>query len=379
MDSVTILQQLIRFKSLTPYDAGCMEYIESLLKPLGFTFYYFDKNNTRNMYAEIGQGIENFCFAGHTDVVPVGDETSWRYPPFDGVIKDDKIYGRGSSDMKGGIAAFIAALLKLKETPTHGKISLLLTSDEEGPALDGIQYVLPILEKKGLMPSLCLVGEPTNPSTHMGGFIKVGRRASFNATVKIKGTMGHVAYPENAKNPHVPLVDLLNILTSYVFDSGTDVFSPTNLEVTNINSHNFATNVIPESVDLAFNIRFNTLHTKDTLSDFLKETIFNISQKNQGYHIDYSISCDSNADYCTDPKLIEMLQNSIYSTLGIMPILTTKGATSDARFIQKYCPVVEFGLLTDQAHQIDEWVDLKSLKNLEDIYLLFLKTMFFKK
>ncbi|MBP9752907.1 MAG: succinyl-diaminopimelate desuccinylase [Proteobacteria bacterium] len=376
MDSVTILQQLIRLKSLTPNDAGCMEYIESLLKPLGFRFYYFDRNNTRNMYAEIGEGDTNFCFAGHTDVVPVGDETSWKYPPFEGVIDNGRIYGRGTSDMKGGIAAFIAAVLRLKSMPKKGKISLLLTSDEEGPALDGIQYALPLLEEKGLIPTLCLVGEPTNPSNHMGGFIKVGRRASFNAKVKIKGTMGHVAYPESAKNPHIPLVDFLKIITSHVFDEGTDVFSPTNLEVTNINSHNGATNVIPESVEVAFNIRFNTLHTKESLKFFIDETIESLKFKLSGYNFEYSISCDSNADYCSDPTLIRYLEESVMEILGFMPISTTKGATSDARFIQKYCPVVEFGLLTDQAHQIDEWVDLKSLKSLEDIYYLFLQKLF---
>jgi succinyl-diaminopimelate desuccinylase len=368
MNFVTILQQLIRFKSITPFDNGCMEYIESLLIPLGFRCYYFDKNNTRNFYAEIGEGALNFCFAGHTDVVPVGHETSWKHPPFDGVIEDGKIYGRGTCDMKGAIACFISALYRSKKNPVDYRISVLLTSDEEGDAKDGIQYVLPLLEEKGFMPTLCLIGEPTNPQKLANSYIKVGRKGSFNAKITIKGQMGHVAYSESAKNPHIPLSVLLKELIGHSFDNGTDLFSKSNLEITNVNAHNQATNIIPEMIDISFNIRFNPLQTKETLTFFLKNLIDHIKEKISGYEWNYTISCDSNADYCDDPKLIEMISKSIEKNIGIKPKLTTHGGTSDARFIQKYCPVVEFGLLTDQAHQINEHVLIDDLLKLTDIY-----------
>lgn len=368
MQSLDILKKLISCQSLTPDDAGCMEYIESILKPLGFRCYYFDKNQTKNLYAEIGSGPFNFCFAGHTDVVPVGDVDAWTYHPFQMHIEQNKIYGRGTSDMKGGIAAFLGAIFNLKEIPQHKRLSILLTSDEEGPALDGIQYVLPLLDEKQFLPTLCLVGEPTHPSKKMGKFIKIGRRGSFNAKVTIQGVMGHVAYQNDALNPHPPLIDLMRFLQDHIFDKGSEIFSPTNLEITNVSSFNQATNVIPQKTELSFNIRFNDLHNKESLEKFLNDYLMNLKNQYPHHSFESKISCDSIAEYCTDDYLIKALESSVESVLGFKPICTTDGATSDARFIQKYCPVIEFGLFTDQAHQINEYITSDGLESLEKIY-----------
>lgn len=373
MTVVHILKELIKKQSITPNDAGCMDFIETCLKPLGFRFYYFNRNETKNMYAEVGSGPFNFCFAGHTDVVPTGDLSSWDVPPFDAVIKDGKIFGRGTCDMKGGIAAFIAALYKLQKMPTDRKISLLLTSDEEGDAKDGIQYVMPLLESQKLLPSLCLVGEPT--CNHESSYIKVGRRGSFNAIITITGIMGHVAYQKDALNPHYPLEQLLNKLVHYHFDSGTETFAPTNLEITNINSFNDATNIIPEKVQLRFNIRFNTNHTKETLQNNISDLIDEINKNIPGYKWDLKTICDSNADICEDKDLISLIEEASKKITGKKAICTTDGATSDARFIQKYCPVLEFGLLTNQAHQINEHVLITELENLSDIYFEVLNAL----
>lgn len=366
--TLSILKTLIQYESLTPNDAGCMEYIESILTSLGFRCHYFNKEDTKNFYAEVGAGQDNFCFAGHTDVVPVGDTNAWLYPPFSGHIENGNIYGRGTSDMKGGIAAFLSAVLNLEKMPSHKRLSILLTSDEEGPATYGIQYVLPILEEKNLLPTLCLVGEPTHPQTDMGKFIKIGRRGSFNAKVIIHGIMGHVAYQEAALNPHPPLIQLMSILQFHQFDSGTEYFSPTNLEITNVHSFNAATNVIPQKTELSFNIRFNDLHTKDSLEAYLKKILNDLKTQYPHHHFTYAISCDSIAEYCSDKFLIQTIEKATQRVVSIMPTCTTDGATSDARFIQKYCPVIEFGLFTNQAHQINEHIPLESLNQLTEIY-----------
>lgn len=366
MSCVTTLQQLIACESLTPHDAGCMPYIESLLAPLGFTFFYVDANSTRNMYAQVGEGDFNFCFAGHTDVVPVGDAAAWQFPPFSGTIHNNAVYGRGTCDMKGAIAAFITALQEIKTFPKNKKISILLTSDEEGDATFGIPYALPILKEKGFIPSLCLVGEPTTVNNKP--YIKIGRRGSFNARIIIKGQMGHVAYPESAKNPHVPLLLMMKKLMQHSFDQGTDSFAPTNLEVTNVNAFNQATNIIPEKVELRFNIRFNPLHTKQTLEQLINNFIDQAKVEAPGFDWQLALSCDSNADLCEDPHLIQSIQKATCDVLHEQATCTTFGATSDARFIQQYCPVVEFGLATHQAHQINEHVLIQDLENLKNIY-----------
>lgn len=365
---LSILKKLIQCESLTPNDGECMDYIESLLTPMGFRCHYFNKEDTKNFYAEIGQGQDNFCFAGHTDVVPIGDASAWTYPPFSAHIDDGKIYGRGTSDMKGAIAAFISAISNLKIIPKNKRISILLTSDEEGPATYGIQYVLPILEEKNLLPTLCLVGEPTHPENAMGKFIKIGRRGSFNAKVSIQGIMGHVAYQSAALNPHPPLAKLMTLLQSHIFDQGTKHFSPTNLEITNVDSFNKATNVIPQTTQLSFNIRFNDLYNKESLEEYLKKTLNALKNDYPDHQFTYAISCDSIAEYCSDQFLIETIEKATKNVIDIIPVCTTDGATSDARFIQKYCPVIEFGLFTNQAHQINEHISLESLNQLTEIY-----------
>jgi succinyl-diaminopimelate desuccinylase len=373
--TLSLLKTLIQCESFTPNDAGCIDYIESILTPMGFRCHYFNKEDTKNFYAEIGTGPDNFCFAGHTDVVPVGDASTWIYPPFSAHVHDGKIYGRGTSDMKGAIAAFVSALSGLKKMPTDKRLSILLTSDEEGPATYGIQYVLPILEEKKLLPTLCLVGEPTHPETAMGKFIKIGRRGSFNAKVTIQGRMGHVAYQDAALNPHPPLAQLMTTLQSHIFDQGTEHFSPTNLEITNVHSFNTATNVIPQNTELSFNIRFNDLYNKNTLEDYLQKTLSALKMDYPSHQFTYTISCDSLAEYCSDKFLIETIEKATKSVIDIMPICTTDGATSDARFIQKYCPVIEFGLFTNQAHQINEHISLESLSQLTEIYTHILENI----
>lgn len=375
IDPVTLLQDLIRCASVTPLDEGAQDVLINALKPLGFTAHDVTRNNIRNTFLVYGdtQGSNapHFCFAGHTDVVPAGEESKWKHPPFSAVIEDGKMYGRGTSDMKGNIACFVAAVAKyLENHKPDGCISLLITGDEEAEAVDGTVKVLEWMRTQNLLPHFTLVGEPSNPNT-LGEEIKIGRRGSLTGHMTVKGTQGHVAYPHLADNPMPHMVKLLDALISYEFDQGNAHFPATNLEISTIDTGNKADNVIPAQAEAHFNIRFNDNWTATTLETRVREILDNVSKQ-------YELTCISNAEaFITQPGVTtDMVVDAIKEITGNTPEQTTHGGTSDARFIAKYGNVVEFGLVNKTIHQTDEHIEIADLHTLTDIYALILKRYF---
>ncbi|MBL1146068.1 MAG: succinyl-diaminopimelate desuccinylase [Pseudomonadota bacterium] len=377
-DPVAVAQALIRCPSVTPAEGGALDVLENILTSLGFTctrlpFTEDGTPDVDNLYAEWGNGKPHFCFAGHTDVVPPGDAESWQHDPFDAVIADDKLYGRGASDMKGGIAAFVAAaaeFIAAQDGQTSGKISLLITGDEEGPALNGTKKMLQWLESKNKIPDHCLVGEPTNPTT-LGEMMKVGRRGSMTGRLSVQGTQGHVAYPHLADNPVPKLIKLLSALDVLILDEGSEFFQPSNLEIVTIDVGNPADNVIPEKATAKFNIRFNDLHSGESLTKLLHDTL---TATDIPYQLDISISGES---FLTgENSLTAIIAEAANETTGNTPEKSTTGGTSDARFIANYCPVIEFGAVGESMHKIDEHIRLQDLRNLKSIYLNILHKYF---
>lgn len=369
---VTLARDLIRCPSVTPDDGCCINTLAGVLEQIGFsvTLLPFGEGEARtpNLFARLGTGHPHLCFAGHTDVVPVGS-ARWQHDPFGGEIHDGILFGRGACDMKGGIAAFVAAVrLYLDQTPDQrGSISLLITGDEEGPATNGTVRVLEWMEKQGQIPDFCLVGEPTNPAG-MGEVIKIGRRGSLNARITVNGTQGHVAYPHRADNPVHRLLALLGELTAAPLDTGSEWFEPSSLQVTSVDVGNTATNVIPAQAHARLNIRFNDLHTGADLSGWLRTVT---ARHAPGAEVSISISGES---FLTQPDaLVEALRAAIRAETGQVPRLDTGGGTSDARFISRYCPVAEFGLVGASMHKVDEHVSLADLKQLTAIYAGFLE------
>lgn len=364
-DPLALAQGLIRRASVTPEDDGALDVLVGALEFLGFTCHLltFAENGPpiRNLYARLGTEGPNFCFAGHTDVVPPG--ANWTVPPFDGVVQDGRLYGRGATDMKGSIASFVAAVARLQaHRPLNGSLSLLITGDEEGRAVDGTVQVLRWLAARGEKLDGCIVGEPTNPQT-LGTMMKIGRRGSLNGRVTVYGTQGHVAYPHLADNPIPRLLAILNALTANPLDQGSAHFQPSNLEVTTIDVGNATTNVIPAEAKAGFNIRFNDLHSGTSLSEW----ITSVCNAHGGEHkLDLEISGES---FITAPgALSQALGAAAYEISGLNPELSTTGGTSDARFISRYCPVVEFGLITGTMHKADEHVLVEDLEKLTQIY-----------
>ncbi len=368
-DPVTITQNLIRCPSVTPVDAGCMDYVQALLEPLGFTCHRVSIGEVTNFYARLGAGAPHLCFLGHTDVVPASAHDAWVCDPFSGDIIDDHVYGRGACDMKGAVACFIAAVyLAVKSGGMKGSVSLLLTSDEEGNAQDGIKKMIPWLRDQGEVIDFCLGGEPTNP-TRLGEMAKIGRRGSLTMKLTVIGKTGHVAYPHFALNPIQPLVQFLNVLLMMPLDNGTDMFDPSHLEVTTVDVGNSVSNVIPESASATLNIRFNPVYTPETLIQLLEAKLDAVRQSCDGrfmwqpqYH------CSAEAFLRHDPKFAEMATRAIQQMTGLMPKLSTTGGTSDARFMKDLCPVFEFGLLSCFAHQTNERVAISDLEQLTEIY-----------
>ncbi len=362
LDPLALAQDLIRCASVTPADAGAMDVLTAALDQLGFTVTRLRFGDIENIFARIGTGAPHFCFAGHTDVVPVGD-ANWSAPPFSGEIRNNVLYGRGACDMKGAIAAFVAAAARqLKASPGQGSISLLITGDEEGPATDGTVKVLDWMAAQNQIPDFCLVGEPTCP-VRLGDTIKIGRRGSLNARITIHGTQGHVAYPHRADNPVHRLVRAVTALTAAPVDAGSEWFEPSSLQLTSIDVGNPATNVIPASAQGSLNIRFNDRHTGASLTAWLRATV---AQHAEHFDLDVSISGES---FLTEPgPVVTMLKNAIARASGIEPKLDTGGGTSDARFIARFCPVAEFGLIGATMHQIDERVPVDELRALAGIY-----------
>ena len=366
---LALAQALIRRASVTPEDDGALDVLAEVLVQLGFTCHQltFGDNGPpiRNLYARLGSQGPNICFAGHTDVVPPGP--NWSIDPFDGLVKEGRLYGRGAADMKAAIACFVAAIARLQ--PKQGSISLLITGDEEGPALDGTVQVLNWLQQRGEIIDACIVGEPTNP-TQLGQMIKIGRRGSLNVRLIAKGTQGHVAYPHLADNPIPRLLAVLSALTAKPLDQGSEHFQPSNLEITTIDVGNPTTNVIPSEARAGLNIRFNDLHSSASLIQWISHII---NELGGNIEMETQVSGES---FITQPgALSDALSAAIQSVTGIIPEFSTTGGTSDARFISKFCPVVEFGLVTTSMHKADEHVYVADMEGLTQIYLATLKRL----
>ena len=384
-DPVALAQALIRCPSVTPHENGVLTQVQTWAKALGFSVerpIFTDKNtpDIENLYARIGRNGPHLAFAGHTDVVPVGDEKAWNFPPFEGAIKDDKLYGRGAVDMKGGIACFIAAVARyLEKNPLEGSLSLLITNDEEGPGINGSIKLLKWAADKGEKWDAAIVGEPTNPN-NLGDMIKIGRRGSLSGIITVTGHQGHVAYPERAANPLDLVIKLCEALKNPVLDKGSENFEPSNLEITTIDTGNTATNVIPQQSVIRFNVRYNDNWTAETLKQEIKKRLNSVKLEKKGslvptFKIDWVIS-PGGVFLTKNDELVGCLSNAIKTVTGRTPELSTSGGTSDARFIKDYCPVVEFGLVGKTMHMVDECVALDDLEKLTKIYENFLATFF---
>jgi len=377
---VVLAANLIRCESVTPQEGGALALLEAELTALGFSVErpVFCDDGTppiENLFARIGAGAPHFAFAGHTDVVPPGDAAAWRHKPFSGAIEDGVLYGRGAVDMKGGIAAFVAAAARFLRGGVSfgGSLSLLVTGDEEGPAVNGTVKLMQWCAERGERFDACIVGEPTNPQA-VGDAIKIGRRGSLSGTVTAIGKQGHVAYPHLADNPAPRLVRLLAALTDHQPDTGTEHFQATNLEVVSIDIGNPAWNVIPDRAAARFNIRFNDTWTAETLKQWVEERLC-AAAKGGAYSVDFEPSM-SDVFLTKSEALIDCLAKAVETQTGKTPELSTGGGTSDARFIKNYCPVVEFGLVGQTMHQIDERVPIDDLVVLSAIYERFLERYF---
>lgn len=387
VDPVENLAALIRCPSVTPEEGGALAALESMLLPIGFSverpvFSQAGTPDVENLYARLGDGGRKLMFAGHTDVVPPGDAAAWKYPPFAATIRDGEMIGRGAVDMKGGIAAFVAAVAR--HVAEHGRpafaVSLVITGDEEGPSLNGTTKLLEWAAAKGERWHAAIVGEPTNPDA-MGDMIKIGRRGSLSGVLTVHGTQGHAAYPHLADNAVRGLLTLAEALVHPPLDDGSPEFQPSNLEITTIDVGNPATNVVPASARLAFNARFNDRWTVETLQAAIHERLDAASRRKRlrpgrrpSVAFDLEWKDGASPVFLTrDEGLIGALTRSVEAVTGRVPVLSTSGGTSDARFIKDYCPVVEFGLVGRTMHMVDERVALSDLETLTRIYGDFLR------
>lgn len=388
--SALILRDLIRCPSVTPIEGGALNYLGEQLSKLGFvvervTFSDKDTPSVDNLYARLGNDAPHICFAGHTDVVPVGNEGDWELGPFSGDVKDGFMYGRGAVDMKGGIACFLAAVekyIKQNGQPV-GSISFLITGDEEGPSINGTDKLLKWAAEKGEVWDACIVGEPSNPNA-IGDAIKNGRRGSMSGKIVVKGVQGHAAYPHLADNPVRGMTDLITALLETPFDQGTDQFQPTNLEVTSVDVGNTATNVIAAQAIAIFNIRFNDIWDGDSVRTEILNRLdlgakTEITRHNKDDVVNFEVEWLGRVSpvfLTKDDTLINTLTGAVSRVTGRSPQLSTGGGTSDARFIKDYCPVVEFGLVGQTMHQVDERTALSDLDTLTSIYGNFLQDYF---
>ncbi len=381
-DPIELSLELIRRPSITPVDAGALGVLHTALARLGFhctrlPFAEAGTPDVDNLYARYGDGAPHFCFAGHMDVVPPGDAAAWASDPFDPLIADGVLYGRGAADMKCAIAAFVAAagrVIRAQGRALPGAISLLITGDEEGPAINGTVKMLGWLRANGQRIDHCLVGEPTS-AARLGDMIKIGRRGSLNVTLRFLGTQGHVAYPHQADNPIPRLLEVLRRLHEHVLDGGNEHFQPSNLEVTSIDVGNPATNVIPGQIMARFNIRFNDLHTSKSLIAWIRQECETVTARLGGdYRLDVSVTGES---FITPPgPFSALVAGAIAQVTGTAPELSTTGGTSDARFIKDHCPVVEFGLVGQTQHKANEHTAIADVHHLADIYAEILRRYF---
>ena len=381
INKLQLAKELISFPTVTPVDAGIMKFLEKKLKTLGFKtkiLEFKEKNSkpVKNLYARLGNKGLNFCYAGHLDVVPPGNLKDWTVNPFKPSVKKGHLIGRGANDMKSSIAAFVSAVSNhvTNNDGFKGSISFLITGDEEGVAINGTKKVVEYLRKKKEKIDFCLVGEPTNPNK-LGEMIKIGRRGSMTGRLSIMGIQGHVAYPQRANNPSTALVQILKEIKAIKFDKGTKDFQPTNLEITKINIDNSAENVIPGLANAAFNIRFNNKHSSTSIKKKINKIIKQICIRNKSkYKIDYRVSGEA---FLTKPNSTTfMIRDIVKKITKINTKLSTTGGTSDARFIRKIAPCLEFGLVGKTMHKVDEAVSLTDLKKLTLIYTNILKNYF---
>lgn len=393
MNVTELAQALIACPSVTPVTAGVFDVIENFLTPLGFkvTRKIFEDPGTtpvENLYARYGASGPNFCFAGHTDVVPVGDEAAWRVPPFAPQVVDGELIGRGAEDMKGAVAAFMIAARDFvtsyqSSVISHQKektedwrlktgdfsISILLTQDEEGVAINGTRKMLEYLAAQGEKLDVCLVGEPTNP-TYLGEMAKIGRRGSMSMLLEVEGKQGHVAYPQLANNPVTTIVNMLHALKAEAIDAGTEFFPPSNLEVTTVDVGNPTVNMIPARASARINVRFNDLHTGKDIEAWVRARL----DPRGAYTLTPRVTGE--AFLTRDEKLANLVVESVYEVTGHRPALSTTGGTSDARFIKDYCPVIEFGTTGRTSHMVNERVEVATLEGLAKIYQRMLERFF---
>jgi succinyl-diaminopimelate desuccinylase len=381
IDPVSLAQALIRCPSVTPEDAGALGVLEAALKPLGFSCHRLrfespDSPPIENLYAKLGQARPNFCFAGHTDVVPSGEHALWRHDPFAAEIAGGMLYGRGAADMKSAIAAFVAAVARhaAKHGGPKGAISLLITGDEEGPAVNGTVKVLGWLKENGETLDHCLVGEPTS-AARPGDVIKIGRRGSMNLRLAVTGVQGHAAYPGRSLNPIPIMAELIARLSSWTLDKGSDHFEPSTLAFTTVDVGNPAVNVIPGQARAGFNIRFNDLHTPDSLMKHIEDIATAVSRE-KGGTIDLVRSV-SGVSFITQPgEYTALLSQAIAHVTGAAPEFSTTGGTSDARFIKDHCPVAELGLPGGTMHKTDECAAVEDIETLTRLYESVLERYF---
>ncbi len=377
-DPVALSKALIERPSVTPADEGALDVLVAFLEPLGFEIHdlTFDDpagEPTRNVYARLGTEGPNFCWAGHTDVVPPGDPADWQSDPFTPDIRDGKLYGRGAADMKCAVACMMSATARFladKGSDFGGSISFLITGDEEGDATNGTKKVLDWLQARGETIDACVVGEPTNPES-VSDMIKIGRRGSMNVWLTVDGVQGHSAYPHLANNPIHKMLRLLSSLTEVPLDEGSDHFQPSTLQVTTLDVGNAATNVIPAKAEARVNIRFNDLHSSESVEKLLRGRL---DQAGGGYEMRIRVSGES---FLTPPgQLSDVVAGAVEAVTGTAPELSTTGGTSDARFIKDHCAVVEMGLINLTAHKVDEFSTLDDIAALDNIYTRVLEGFF---
>lgn len=376
-DPAELTARLIRCPSVTPDDAGTLDLLTALLEPAGFACTRVDRNGTPNLFARWGAkgATRGFGFNGHVDVVPPGDPAAWTHPPFSGALLDGVLWGRGATDMKSGVAAFVAAAIDfVTETPPDGAVILTITGDEEGPSRDGTTAILDWMRDAGERMEVCIVGEPSNPE-HMGEMIKIGRRGSLTARITAHGKQGHVAYPHRALNPLHGLIRLLDGLTAQPLDQGTAHFDPSGLQVTTIDCGNPASNVVPAQASATLNIRFNDLHTGESLSTMLRQRAAAV-QAESGVRFDLDIDISGESFLTRPGPFVDLVAGVVAEQTGRTPVLSTSGGTSDARFIKDHCPVVEFGLVGAFMHQVDERVPVAQIHQLKSIYQTILARYF---
>ncbi len=376
-DAAKLTADLIRCPSVTPEDGGALDVLDSLLSGAGFTCTRVNRGGINNLFARWGDKghARTFGFNGHTDVVPVGDESAWTHAPFDAEELDGILYGRGATDMKSGVAAFAAAAVDfVQNTPPEGSVILAITGDEEGDALDGTTALLDYMDEAGEKMNVCLVGEPTCPE-NLGDMIKIGRRGSVSAWFIVRGVQGHSAYPHRAKNPLPAIARLMDRLASHELDQGTDHFDPSTLAIVTIDTGNPATNVIPAECKGTVNIRFNDTHSGESLSTWLRDEAAKVATE---FDVEIAVEIKvSGESFLTPPgDLSELVSAAVQAETGVTPVLSTTGGTSDARFVKDHCPVVEFGLVGKTMHQVDENVPVEQIHQLKRIYSRILSDYF---